>query len=159
MVFSNGAEHLYECICSKGQGAVMITAVDSEQNLLLVREYCAGTDRYELAFPKGLIDQGETELEAANRELQEEVGFAANELTLLRFMTVAPGFVRAKMAVIAARDLYESHLPGDEPEPLELVKWPVSDWQGLLAQPDFTEARSVASLYLLKDWLNDKEKK
>lgn len=158
IVFSNGVERQFECICSKGYGAVLIVAVDSSDNLLLVREYCAGTDRYELAFPKGLIEKGETEIEAANRELQEEIGYAANELTCLRSMTTAPGYVRASMMVVAAVDLYESRLPGDEPEPLEIVKWPLSDWQELLAQPDFTEARSVASLFLIKDWLKERKK-
>ena len=38
-------------------------------------EYSAAIDKYALTFPKGKIDEGESILDAANRELQEEIGF------------------------------------------------------------------------------------
>jgi ADP-ribose diphosphatase len=53
------------------------------------------------------------------------------------------------MSVFVARDLYPESLPGDEPEPLEKVTWPLNDIDNLLAQPDFSEARSVAALLML----------
>ena len=53
-----------------------------------------------------------------------------------------------------AEDLYNEKLPGDEPEELEIVTWKIADYQSLLAQPDFNEARSIAALLLVKD-LND----
>jgi len=57
------------------------------------------------------------------------------------------------MHILYAEDLYPETLPGDEPEPLVVVKWPISDWQSLLQQEDFTEARSVAALLLLTKYL------
>lgn len=156
--FANGAHRLYERIRSHGHGAVMIVAVTSAESLLLVREYAAGTDTYELAFPKGLLSSGESCLEAANRELQEEAGFAARQLTWLRSMTLAPGYLGARLDLVVAEQLYPSVLPGDEPEQPEVVEWPVSAMEELLLRPDFTEARSIAALYLVKDWLMKKEK-
>lgn len=52
-----------------------------DDHLILIREYAVGTESYELGFSKGLIDPGESVFEAANRELKEEVGFGANDLT------------------------------------------------------------------------------
>ncbi|KTD14305.1 ADP compounds hydrolase NudE [Legionella israelensis] len=156
--FANGAHRLYERIRSHGHGAVMMVAITPGQSLLLVREYAAGTDTYELAFPKGLVDSGESCLDAANRELQEEVGFAAKKLTWLRSMTLAPGYFGARLDLVVAQQLYPSVLPGDEPELPEVVEWPVTAMEDLLLRPDFTEARSIAALYLIKDWLNKKEK-
>ena len=37
---------------------MMVVPVTEQGDLLLVREYAAGTERYELGFPKGLIDPG-----------------------------------------------------------------------------------------------------
>ncbi len=63
----------------------MILAIDEQQNLLLTYEYAVGTEQYELSgFPKGLMELGETPQQSANRELQEEIGFKAERLTLLR---------------------------------------------------------------------------
>lgn len=156
--FHNGARRIYERIRSHGHGAVMIVPITPGGSLLLVREYAAGTDRYELAFPKGLIAAGETPEEAANRELREEAGFAARELVWLRSMTLAPGYFGAALDLVLARDLYHSPLEGDEPEPPEVVEWPLQARDALLCRPDFTEARSIAALFLVEDWLKNKEK-
>lgn len=153
--FSNGSVRQYEKITGNGpgMGAVIIIAINASQAFYLVREYAAGTDKYELAFPKGLIDPGETALEAANRELQEEVGFAARQLTHLRSMSLAPGYFGAHMDVVLATDLYPSVLPGDEPEPIEVVEWPIESSEKLLHQTDFSESRSIAALYIVLQWL------
>ncbi len=146
--FSNGEERLYERMKSGARGAVLIVPVLDDQ-VLLIREYAAGTDCYELAFPKGLIDPGEDMLQAANRELMEEVGYGARELLHLRTMSIAPGYFSHLTHVVLARDLYPAKAEGDEPEAIEVVPWSLQDIEGLLAQKDFTEARSIAALLLL----------
>ena len=62
------------------------------------------------------------------------------------------------MHVVVAKDLYPETLEGDEPEPLEVVKWPLAKIDELLARDDFTEARSIAAL-LLVDRQRRNEKK
>jgi ADP-ribose diphosphatase len=151
--FSNNQERQYERIRGGGRGAVMIVPMTTENELLLVREYCAGTNDYQLGFPKGLIDPGETPEQAANRELKEEIGFGAEYFKPLKTVTMAPSYFNATMHILFAKNLYPETLLGDEPEPLVLVKWPLSQWQSLLDQPDFTEARSVAALLLLDKYL------
>lgn len=148
--FSNGAKREFERMAGKGGGAVMIIPLTDDDHVLLIKEYAAGTHSYQLGFPKGLIDPGETPVEAANRELQEEVGVKASEFSHLKQLAMAPTFFNAYMHVITAKSLTESHLEGDEPEPLEVIKWPLSDIDGLLARTDFCEARSVASLLMLE---------
>lgn len=147
--FSNGEQRQYERIRGGGRGAVMIVPLNIDNELLLVREYCAGTNDYQLGFPKGLIDPGETPEQAANRELKEEVGFGAEQLQPLKVVSMAPSYFNATMHILFAQQLYPQTLVGDEPEPLVVVKWPLTDWQSLLQQSDFTEARSVAALLLL----------
>ncbi len=159
--FANGVQRIYERIPSSSHGAVLIVALTQQHSVLLVREYSAGTDAYELAFPKGRLEPGETAIEAANRELREEVGFAARKLLSLKSLTLAPGFFGARLQIVVAWDLYPSPLEGDEPEPLEVIEWPLEASDDLLASDDFSEARSVAALLLVKRWLkkeNNNEK-
>ena len=78
--FANGATRQFERMAGSGRGAVMIVPMLDDETFLLVREYAAGTHSYQLGFPKGLIDPGESVLEAANRELMEEVGYGAKHL-------------------------------------------------------------------------------
>ena len=70
--FSNGERRTYERLASRGHGAVMIIPVLDDNTILLINEYAAGVHEYQLTLPKGLVDPGETALEAANRELMEE---------------------------------------------------------------------------------------
>lgn len=146
--FANGATRQYERMRGSGRGAVLVVPVTEAREFLLIREYAAGTEQYELGFPKGLVDPGESALQAGNRELQEEVGFAANELTQLKQITLAPGYFAANMEILLAQGLVPSQLDGDEPEPLVIVKWPIDDWLSLLEWPEFKEARSVTALML-----------
>lgn len=150
--FSNGQTREFERMSGSGRGAVMVIPLTNDNHVLLIREYAAGTHSYQLGFPKGLIDPGETPTQAGNRELQEEVGFKAEKFTALKDLAMAPTFFDARMNVLIAQDLTESHLEGDEPEPLEVVKWSLDNIQEILDQPDFTEARSVAALLLLERW-------
>jgi len=90
--FSNGVERTYERMKGGGHGAVMMVPVDADNNLILIREYAVGTERYELGFPKGAIDKGETSRIAANRELMEEVGVGAKTLTFLKEINLAPSY-------------------------------------------------------------------
>jgi ADP-ribose diphosphatase len=153
LTFSNGVQREYERMQGTGRGAVMIVPLLDRDTVLLVREYCAGTHTYELGFPKGLIDRGEVAEAAANRELKEEIGYGSEHLTHIQQVTMAPAFFSATMDIFLAQNLYQEWLTGDEPEPLEVVPWKLSEYTSLLTQPDFNEARSIAALMLVKDQL------
>ncbi|TRY33279.1 ADP compounds hydrolase NudE [Aliiglaciecola sp. M165] len=148
--FSNGATRQFERMAGSGRGAVMIVPFLDEETFLLIREYAAGTHSYQLGFPKGLIDPGETALQAANRELKEEAGYGARELSDIHVVNMAPTFFDAKMNIVLAQDLYECSLEGDEPEPLEVIPWSVHRIDELLARDDFVEARCIAALFLVQ---------
>ncbi|USD65178.1 ADP compounds hydrolase NudE [Vibrio sp. SCSIO 43136] len=151
--FSNGAERTYERMKPSGRHAVMVVPVTEQGDLLLVREYAAGTERYELGFPKGLIDAGESAEQAANRELKEEIGFGANFLVPLKQVVLAPSYFSSQMTLFLAKDLYPEQLEGDEPEPLQLVKWPLQQADDLLTHLDFCEARSITALMLAQRYV------
>jgi ADP-ribose diphosphatase len=152
LLFANGARRRFERIRG-GPGSVLIVPVRGDGTLLLTREYAAGTDRYEVGFPRGLIDPGEDPFQAANRELQEEVGFAAGRLDLLRTVSIAPGYIEHRTHILLARELRQRTAEGDEPEPIEVLSWPLEDVDGLLAMADFSEARSALAVFLVLRFL------
>lgn len=146
--FSNGEEREFERMQASSNGAVMIVPFYDNETLILIREYGAGTHSYELGFPKGLIDAGETAAQAANRELKEEIGFGAKTLQSLKQVIMPPSHFNSKMTLFTAFDLYPEKLAGDEPEPLEVIKWPIAKIDELLARDDFQEARCISALLL-----------
>ncbi|MBD9413823.1 ADP compounds hydrolase NudE [Pseudomonas sp. PDM16] len=156
--FANGVERTYERLVGKGSGygAVMVVAMLDAEHAVLVEEYCAGTDDYQLSLTKGLIEPGEDVLVAANRELKEEAGFGAERLELIAELSLSPGYMSQKIQVVLARDLYEESLPGDEPEPLRVDKVSLRELSVLAQHPQFTEGRALAALYLVRDLLTQR---
>lgn len=63
-------------------------------------------------------------------------------------MVLAPSYFSSKMTLFIAEDLYSEQLEGDEPEPLEVVRWPLAQAVELLNHLDFCEARSITALLL-----------
>lgn len=152
--FSNGERRLYERLHSRSAGAVIIVAMPDPQTVLLIREYAVGTHCYELGLPKGRLDAGESILQAANRELKEEVGMGARSLTYLRSLTLAPSYMSNAIHLVLAEDLYPERLPGDEPEELEVIPWKLSMLHELVLRDDCSEARSLAALFIAREFVS-----
>lgn len=151
--FANGEQRQYERFKQWPHGIVMVVPMLDRKHFLLIREYAAGLHDYAVSFPKGRVEAGETPIEAANRELQEEVGYAAKNMSELGCLTNSPGYSSTKMYIILAENLYESSMPGDEPEPIDVIPWAVDELDTLLQREDFHEARALAALFLLQKHL------
>lgn len=147
--FSNGTQVTYERLLGSTDGAVLIVPLMEDDHILLIREYGAGVGRYELGFPKGKVDPGESWKEASIRESQEEVGHLPADVKLLDSVSLAAGYMSHVTHIVLATGLTPQDAEGDEPEPLEVVKWHLSDWQALITHPDFSEGRAYAALMLV----------
>ena len=155
--FNNGEKRVYERIVAPGAAAVLIIPVIDNEHVIMIREYSVGTERYELVFPKGKIDEGEDILEAANRECMEEIGYRSNKLTALAQMTIAPGYLGFITHIVLAEQLHEEKREGDEPEELEQLICNVNNIESLIKNETLTEARSIAALYQVRDILNNRK--
>lgn len=151
--FSNGERRDYYRMKTHGLGAVIIVPMLNEGTVLLAREYAAGLHHYEVGLPKGRLEKNETIIDAAEREMKEEIGYGARRLEELTQLSLAPGYMTHITHIVLARDLYPEKLEGDEPEELEVVPWPIEDLHSLIARPDCTEGRTIAALYIARDYL------
>ncbi|MFC4729618.1 ADP compounds hydrolase NudE [Coralloluteibacterium thermophilus] len=151
--FSNGEHRRYTRVRAHGRGAVIVAAMPDPDTVLLVREYACGTDRYEIGLPKGRIDGDETIEHAAERELKEEAGFGARRLTVLRSLTLSPNYMTHQAWLVLAEDLYPERLPGDEPEELEVIPWKLDALHELMLREDCSEGRSLAGLFLVREYV------
>jgi ADP-ribose diphosphatase len=153
--FANGVERTYERLPGVGTAAVIVVPVNEHGEVLLIREYCAGFHELQLTLVKGAADPDESLEEAANRELKEEIGMGARHIRFVKRLNIAPGHMGFTINVLLATDLYPERLPADEPEPPELVPWPLERLDELLCGPEFREARAIAALYLARPLIGD----
>lgn len=152
--FTNGEERTYERLAGGSRaGAVMVIAMLDKENFIVIEEYAAGLNDYQLSVPKGLIEKDEDVLTAANRELKEEAGFGANELEYITSLSLSPSYMAQRIQVVLARNLYAEKLVGDEPEPIIVSSANLHNLLELSLNPNFSEGRAIAALYIVRDLL------
>lgn len=157
--FDNGVKVNYEVLYKDTIWTSMIVPVDNENNVYFIKEYFAAIDKYQICLPKGGVnytgeDKSRTALQTANEELQEEVGFKAGKLVSLGKFTNSPGSINKATEIFIATELTVSKVQGDEPEELQVVKYPLQDFEKLIDNGELTEARAIAGLYLARRYLS-----
>ena len=104
-------------------GAVAVAALDEDDRLVMIYQYRPALGRRLWEMPAGLLDgQGEDPVEAAKRELVEEVGVEADEWSTLVDISGCPGFADESVRVYLARGLRSvERPPGGDDEEADLV--------------------------------------
>jgi 8-oxo-dGTP pyrophosphatase MutT (NUDIX family) len=132
-------------------GAVAILAVDDEHVWLTrqPREVVGLTDSLEV--PAGKLDvEGEAPVQAAQRELAEEIGQAASDWRELVGFYTSAGFSDERIVLYLARGLSEStaaHPAAEENERIEIVRWPLDELDAAIEACD--DAKSLIALLWL----------
>jgi ADP-ribose pyrophosphatase len=129
-------------------GAVTIVPIDADGRILFVSQYRHATGNELLELPAGTLDEGESPENCALREIREETGYAAGNLTKLGEFYLAPGYSTEYMFVYLATELNPAPLPGDPDEFITLIPMPVEQAYGLALFGGLQDGKSLAALLL-----------
>lgn len=139
-------------VVDKGGNSVAMVPIDNQGNVYLVKEYFGAINRRILSLPKGMVNKGETYSEAAQRELQEEIGMKG-KLKKIAEMDLSPSYLNQKTILFLVTDLKPSKLEPDEKEYLKEVKIPMSEAINKIIKGEITEARTIGGIILAKTLL------
>jgi ADP-ribose pyrophosphatase len=129
--------------------AVAIVPLDENGDVLLVRQYRLACEEALLEVPAGGMDPDDDEpLAAAQRELQEEIGYKAGRLEYLSGFYVAPGYCNEYIHLFLATGLTPSRLDADLDEAVEVVRMPLSEALGLITTGEIHDAKSIIGLLM-----------
>ena len=104
-------------------GAVSVLAVDDEDRVLLIRQYRHPIRSREWEIPAGLLDVADEDpLEAAKRELAEEVDLSADSWSVLSDYVTTPGGNNEAIRVYLARGLTDTDAFAREDEEADIEK-------------------------------------
>ena len=123
---------------------VVVLPIDSNGNILLVRQYRHAVERELLELPAGSIDPGETPEQAAVRELREETGLKPGKLERLGGFYAAPGYCTEYLHFFRASQFEKSPLTAEDTDEIEVVPVSPADVPGLVASGRICDAKTIA---------------
>jgi ADP-ribose pyrophosphatase len=127
-------------------GAVAIVAVDRDGMVTLVRQRREAVRAVLAELPAGTLEQGETPLECAQRELEEETGLTGGTWSEAGVFYTTPGFCRERMHLFFARDLERGSANPADDEELELIRWHIDELGDRIGALE--DAKTLAGLLL-----------
>jgi 8-oxo-dGTP pyrophosphatase MutT (NUDIX family) len=117
------------------RGAVAIVAHDEQQLWLVRQPREAVQEPALLEIPAGRLDvDGESPLQAAQRELAEEVGLGARGWEPIVVFYTSAGFTDERVHLFHATGLHEAQADSEENERIEVVRWPLSELDRAIAE-------------------------
>ena len=139
----------------KGGDFVTIAAFTKSKEAILVKQYRPGPERVLTSFPEGAIEEGESPIVAAARELEEETGYRASKIVLLKNFSMAYR-VDQRICVLALDCEQTSAQKLDNTEFIEIFTLSIEKFKTLLtnsADDSFTtvDAGFLALHYLSND--------
>lgn len=131
--------------------AALVLAQTPDKHFVLIKEYRHPTKQTLLSLPGGYIDEGESPLEAAERELQEEAGYSAAHFELLGCSYPYPGISGQAIYYVFAQDAYPVNSHSREPcEHIDTILLTDADFKDLLSQGHPVDGNLLTAFF----WLN-----
>ncbi|HSP56641.1 MAG TPA: NUDIX hydrolase [Dehalococcoidia bacterium] len=151
VLMPNGREATREIV--EHAPVVAVVPVDENGDVVMVRQFRLATGDVMLEIPAGLVDEGEEIESAAQRELQEEIGYRAGHLERLSGFFVSPGFCTEFIHVFLALGLEDSDLDGDEDEDIVVERLPLAEAVRLVEEGAIRDAKSIVGILMARERL------
>lgn len=133
---------------------VFVIALAADKNIVLINQYFIQSDENVLTLPAGYLDDGETPLATAKRELLEETGYEAKEWMELGTQHAGKWTTNKVHFALALGAYKKGEQDLEVSEYIEVIERSVTDVKEMLRAGKFGEVYAVAGLYLALDYLN-----
>jgi len=132
-------------------GSAVMLAMDDKKRILMVRQYRLPAGKHLWELPAGKVDEGETPLQAAKRELTEETGYKAKTWRKLASFFASPGFVQEKMTVFLATELTAGEATPMEDERIETRWFPRKELRAMIRSGQIEDGKTIIGYYRATD--------
>ena len=129
-------------------GSTAVVPLFDDHTVLMERQYRHVVKDYLLEIPAGTMEPGESPLACAQRELEEETGYAAQEFVELSQVLILPAYSDERIHVYLARGLTPARKNLDKDEIIEVAAYPFEAALDLIADGHISDALTILSLQM-----------
>ncbi len=127
---------------------VNIIPVTRDKEVVLIKQYRHGVSDIVLEIPGGIVENNDTPLEAAVRELKEETGYSPKEMVYLGMAHANPAFLNNRCHSYLALDVYPDGLQElDDKEDIEVLLKPLAEIPELIKSGEISHSLILAAFY------------
>jgi 8-oxo-dGTP pyrophosphatase MutT (NUDIX family) len=133
--------------------AVLMIPLTDKQEILLIEEESIAYGDAMLTLPTGGIESNETPKLAANRELEEEIGYKAGKMDLIGILYPSVKYAQWRYWVYLAQELSAHKAKGDEKTPITTKTIPAKDVDWLVDMGKIKDSTAIAALFMAQKHL------
>ena len=148
----NGAHSTREYVVHPG--AVMISPLLANGDLVLERQYRYPMGKVMIEFPAGKLEPEEDRLTCAKRELLEETGYSARQWARAGVCHPVISYSTELIEIWFARELSLGQASLDEGEFVEVINLSCSEFFEWCRQGIITDAKTLTGALWLQNYLN-----
>ena len=136
-----------EMACVRHPGSTAIVPLLADQTVVLIRQYRYPIGGYLLEVPAGTMEPGESHLNCAKRELEEETGMVGERFQYLAHVHMLPSYSDERIHIYLARGLQPSKQNLDDDEIIQVVRYPLKRVMEMIATGDITCALTILAMH------------
>ena len=119
-----------------------------DRRIILIKQYRYAVKDILYEIPAGTMEAGETPIQCAHRELEEEIGYTAGRLEKLIQFYPSPGISNELMHLYLAQDLRKVTENPSSDETLEVIEVGINDALEMIKNGEIIDAKTICSVLL-----------
>jgi ADP-ribose pyrophosphatase len=151
ITFDNQAPKTFDLVIHPG--AVALIPINASGEILLVKQWRRAAQKILIELPAGTLEKDEDPLLCADRELREETGMRAKNITFLTGFYSAPGILSEYLYLYLAKEMTIDPLIGDDTDDIDQLTVSVDKATQMIQSGEIIDAKTILGILWYKQWL------
>ncbi len=138
-------------------GGAVVVPVKEDGKFIMVSQYRYPFQKFLTEFPAGKLDANENPQDCALRELQEETGYKAGNITKLGAIATTPGFCTELLHIYLAENLTPGNHNREEGEyGMEIKEFTFGEIEEKISRGEIIDSKSISGFYMASKFILNK---
>jgi ADP-ribose diphosphatase len=134
-------------------GSAVIVPLFDDESIGIIKQFRHVINSYIYEIPAGTMDPGEQPEQCAERELEEETGYAASQFIPLGKTYLLPAYSDEVSYIYLARELIKTTQKLDEDEIIDFHRFKIQDIKEMIDSGIITDALSILAILRTTQYL------